>query len=55
MSWYQFLDEVDEEEIHINEILSNKTKTKVHDMFRARKTECFFNILIEKHLYLDCN
>lgn len=46
------LEEVDEEEMLIKEILSNKTK-KVHDMFRARKTEGFFNILIEKHLYRD--
>lgn len=46
------LEEVDEEEMIIKHILCNKTK-KVHEMFRARKMEGFFNILIEKHLYQD--
>jgi len=46
------LEEVDEEEMIIKHILCNKTK-KVHEMFRARKMEGFFNILIEKHLYRD--
>ncbi|KAL4142754.1 hypothetical protein QTP88_005164 [Uroleucon formosanum] len=46
------LEEVDEEEMIIKHILCNKTK-KVNEMFRARKMEGFFNILIEKHLYIE--
>lgn len=52
-SFLYVLLEVDEEEILIEKILSNKTKN-IPDMFRARKTEgFFFNISIEKHLYRD--
>lgn len=45
------LEEVDDEKMLIKHILGNKKK--VFNMFRARKTEGVFNILIEKHLLRD--
>ncbi|CAI6365914.1 unnamed protein product [Macrosiphum euphorbiae] len=46
------LHEAEEEEAIIQYILTNE-KNKVHQMFLSRKTEGFFNIIIEKHLWRD--
>ncbi|CAI6356689.1 unnamed protein product [Macrosiphum euphorbiae] len=48
------LQEADEEHAIIKHvILCDAEKNKTHDMFLARKTEGFFSILIEKHLWRD--
>jgi hypothetical protein len=46
------LQEVDEEQGVIKYLLSNE-KNEVHEMFLAKKTERFFSVLIEKHLWQD--
>ena len=46
------LHEAEEEEAIMQYILTNE-KNEVHQMFLSRKTEGFFNILIEKHLWRD--
>lgn len=46
------LQEVEEENATIRLILSNN-KNEVHQMFLAWKTEEFFSVLIEKHLWKD--
>ncbi|KAL4149694.1 hypothetical protein QTP88_003575 [Uroleucon formosanum] len=43
------LEEIEEEEIVIDQVSSKK----VHDMFKKRKEEGFFSVLIEKHLFRD--
>lgn len=48
------LQEADEEHAVIKHIiLRNAEKHKTHNMYLARKTEGFFSILIEKHLWRD--
>jgi len=43
------LEEIEEEEVFIEQV----TTKKVHDMFKTRKEEGFFSVLIEKHLFRD--
>lgn len=45
------LEEIDDEEILV-ECIFQKNK-KMHNIFQTRKTEGFFNVLIEKHLLRD--
>lgn len=47
------LQEADEEHAIIKHVIENAEKNKTHDMFLARKSEGFFSILIEKHLWRD--
>lgn len=46
------LHEAEEEEAIVNYIFTNE-KNEAHQMFLSRKTEGFFNILIERHLWRD--
>lgn len=45
------LEEIDEEDAIIRRFLKNKKS--IHNMFLGRKSEGFFSILIEKHIFRD--